>query len=467
MTNYYSANVGVLLNNGNGTFAAAVTYASSGSNPNSVAAGDLNGDNKADIAVANYSSGTIGVLLNNGTGVFAPAATYPSGNVDPISVTIGDFNGDGKGDLAAALYISSTIGVLLNNGAGTFAAAVTYPSGGSGPYAVAAGEFNGDGKTDLAVANYSTKTVSVLQNNGTGTFAAAVSYPSGGNNAYALAIGNYNGNGPADIAVANHNSSTVGVLLNNCNPDPCPAIPVSIPDAKALPSGVQPNTVYPGYAPAASITLTVKINGGTGPYNYTWSNGSHNASIVVSPTAKTTYKVSVSDANGCPGNQASITIYVVDVHSGKKGDKVEVCHKPGKLNETLSIAASAVPGHLGHGDMLGSCSRAGSCSDASGTSFTAQAVDRDAAQPNDLSAQVFVKALPNPSRQYFVLDIKTGDLSQPVQLRVVDFYGRVVEQKASLMGNQTLRLGESYKAGIYFAEILQGRQKTVVKLVKQ
>ena len=38
------------------------------------------------------------------------------------------------------------------------------------------------------------------------------------------------------------------------------------------------------------------------------------------------------------------------------GEKVLVCHKPDKKGgHTLSIASSAVPAHLGHGDTLGAC----------------------------------------------------------------------------------------------------------------
>jgi hypothetical protein len=37
------------------------------------------------------------------------------------------------------------------------------------------------------------------------------------------------------------------------------------------------------------------------------------------------------------------------------GEKVLVCHKPGKNQHTLSISRSALPAHLGHGDKLGPC----------------------------------------------------------------------------------------------------------------
>src|SRR5215218_10894124 len=81
----------------------------------------------------------------------------------------------------------------------------------------------------------------------------------------------------------------------------CPTITVSIPDAFALAQGVLANTVYPAYAPAASLTLQANVTGGTGPYTYDWSNGSHSSAITVSPTVTTTYSVAVHDQNGCPG----------------------------------------------------------------------------------------------------------------------------------------------------------------------
>ena len=101
--------------------------------PYSVTVGDFNADGKDDLAVANSDSDNVGVLLGNGAGGFAAAVTYASGGSSPYSVTVGDFNADGKTDLAVANYGSDNVGVLLGNGAGGFAAAVTYASGGSHP----------------------------------------------------------------------------------------------------------------------------------------------------------------------------------------------------------------------------------------------------------------------------------------------------------------------------------------------
>jgi hypothetical protein len=131
-----------------------------GNSPISVAVADLNGDGKPDLATANWFSDDVSVLLNQGNGTFAAAVNYGADSY-PISVAAADLNGDGKPDLAVANRNSDHVSVLLNQGNGTFAAAVSYAAGTS-PSSVAAADLNGDGKPDLAVANYNSDNVSIL-----------------------------------------------------------------------------------------------------------------------------------------------------------------------------------------------------------------------------------------------------------------------------------------------------------------
>src|SRR5438105_2090066 len=72
-----------------------------GGGPTAVAVGDLNGDGKPDLVIANGNAGTISVLLNAGNGTFAAAVNYTVGS-QPVSIAIGDVNGDGAPDLAVA-----------------------------------------------------------------------------------------------------------------------------------------------------------------------------------------------------------------------------------------------------------------------------------------------------------------------------------------------------------------------------
>jgi hypothetical protein len=153
--------VSVLMGNGDGTFQNAVNYGAGGG-PWSVAIGDLNGDDRLDLAVANYNSDNVSVLMGNGDGTFQNAVNYGAG-YGPALVAIGDLNGDDIPDLAVPNEVSGDVSVLMGNGDGTFQNAVNYGAG-YGPVSVAIGDLNGDGDLDLAVANSWSDTVSVLIN---------------------------------------------------------------------------------------------------------------------------------------------------------------------------------------------------------------------------------------------------------------------------------------------------------------
>ena len=224
----------------------------------------------------------------------------------------------------------------------------------------------------------------------------------------------------------------------------CPAINVSIPNAFALPSGTLANTVYPAYAPASSLMLQANVSGGAAPYSYTWSTGATTSSVTVSPTATTAYSVSVKDQNGCPG-MATKTVNVVNIAGGKNGDKINICHR----ENTLTIGNSGVADHLLHGDMLGSCQS---------SSITARSRDI-------IETGLAIRTLSNPSPNYFDIQIR-GKAGNNIRLTVYDNMGRIIETKSALPFNQMVRLGSSYRTGIYLVEIVQGAEKKTLKLVK-
>ena len=66
-----------------------------------LAVGDLNLDGNPDLVVANSGANNVSVLLENGNGTFHAAVNYAV-DVQPSSVAIGDLNGDGKPDLVVA-----------------------------------------------------------------------------------------------------------------------------------------------------------------------------------------------------------------------------------------------------------------------------------------------------------------------------------------------------------------------------
>ena len=214
VTNYGNDNgttVSVLLNNGNGTFQAQQTFAT-GTGPATVAVGDVNGDGRADLAVANHMSRTVGVLLGNGNGTFQSQQTFAAGQ-NPESVVLGDVNEDGRLDIIVTNYWAASVSVLLGNGNGTFQPQQVVATGPQ-PALVALGDLNGDGRLDLAVGNLGSNNLGVLLGNGNGTFQAQRTFATG-TSPIAVALGDVNGDGRSDLAIANNGSNTVGVLLNS------------------------------------------------------------------------------------------------------------------------------------------------------------------------------------------------------------------------------------------------------------
>jgi protocatechuate 3,4-dioxygenase beta subunit len=63
--------------------------------------------------IANYFGNNVSVLANNGDGTFAPHITYATDGY-PISVFASDLDGDGDIDLAATNLFSDNVSVLLN-----------------------------------------------------------------------------------------------------------------------------------------------------------------------------------------------------------------------------------------------------------------------------------------------------------------------------------------------------------------
>jgi uncharacterized delta-60 repeat protein len=77
-----------------------------------------------------------------------------------------------------------------------------------------------------------------------------------------------------------------------------------------------------------------------------------------------------------------------------------------------------------------------------------------------------VSAYPNPAPKAFTLQLRSSN-AQPLQVRVLDMAGRVVEARQNVAANTSLSFGAAYQPGIYYVEIIQGTQRKVTKLVKQ
>lgn len=219
---------------GNLSFGPGIDFMT-GQYPAQVAIIDLDGDGKRDLVVANTGSSstpsnTISVLKNTTIGSnisFENKMDFQAG-INPRVVAAGDLDGDGKPDLAVANRGNSYVTVFRNTGtAGTisFASKVEYATGIT-PADVAVGDLDGDGKPDLAVANAYSGSISVYKNvsaPGIVSFDTNIDY---GNTLYGpsgIAIGDLDGDGKPDLTATNSGAGYISVLKNKVN-DPSPII---------------------------------------------------------------------------------------------------------------------------------------------------------------------------------------------------------------------------------------------------
>ena len=84
------------------------------SNPYACALGDVNNDNRLDVAVSDCYNGNVVVLLGDGDGSFSNIRSYSTGSYSCLtSVAFGDFNNDSILDIVVANYNTNMIDVFL------------------------------------------------------------------------------------------------------------------------------------------------------------------------------------------------------------------------------------------------------------------------------------------------------------------------------------------------------------------
>jgi uncharacterized delta-60 repeat protein len=80
------------------------------------------------------------------------------------------------------------------------------------------------------------------------------------------------------------------------------------------------------------------------------------------------------------------------------------------------------------------------------------------------AAKLTVKAFPNAFTQFINLQWSGSD--KPVHITITDAMGRLVEKRTGLAPSGAIRTGNNFPQGVYFAEIVQGTEKIMLKLVK-
>ena len=208
-------NVKVFLGSGNGTLKKPATYKLPGM-PYGIAAGDLNGDHRPDLAVTNLA-GYVSVLLNDGKGGFGKSIAYSAGGGEVTDVKMADLRNDGREDLVVTNGSQGMV-VLLNKGNGAFGKPTIYrPCGNNcqGPETCVTADFNSDGKLDVACATQLDDSY-FFYGNGKGGFGGAIPIADTIKNqgGFSIAAGDFNNDGAPDLAIPIELKGKVAIMLN-------------------------------------------------------------------------------------------------------------------------------------------------------------------------------------------------------------------------------------------------------------
>jgi len=130
--------------------------------PSDLVVTDLNGDTFADVALSipGGSAGSILVLFSDGAGGFSSSLQINVGT-NPVSIAAGDVDGDGYVDLATANAGSGGVSIVMGAGNGTFGSAADTPTG-TLPSCVLVMDTDADNAAEVIVLDEADGTMTVL-----------------------------------------------------------------------------------------------------------------------------------------------------------------------------------------------------------------------------------------------------------------------------------------------------------------
>lgn len=213
----------------NSMFSGTYLYPTSGSSGNKIAAADIDGDGKVDLAITNFSTNNISIMRNTGfpgNPSFSTPITFNAGN-SPYGIAMGDIEGDGKVDIVCTNLGSGGVNGLSvfrnvsSSGNINLNTQVNFTTG-SSPIAVELADIDGDAKPDMTVINQSSNSISVLRNTSvfgsitSGSFSAKTDFAlANSSSATDMQSAELNGDGKLDLVVTCGGNSLFAVFQNN------------------------------------------------------------------------------------------------------------------------------------------------------------------------------------------------------------------------------------------------------------
>ncbi|HEU4717033.1 MAG TPA: FG-GAP-like repeat-containing protein [Bacteroidia bacterium] len=218
------------------SFSAAVSFATS-TGPVDVSTGDIDGDGIPDVVCTDFGASRIEIWRNTsvaGTFSFGVASTQFTLS-QPVAAKVSDLDGDGKADIAIANQGDWHMSVYQNfstTGSFSFSARHDYYAT-NGQNDLNIDDINGDGKPEIIITGQSNTGIGVYTNNttvgsiGTASFGSCYYYYVASGTLVSTASGDLNDDGKSDIIATDASTNDFAIFPNqwsqfiNVEPNTC------------------------------------------------------------------------------------------------------------------------------------------------------------------------------------------------------------------------------------------------------
>jgi hypothetical protein len=181
-----------------------------------VAAGDMTGDGRDDVAVAVRDRVITLVAGPGGRLERASEVALPGGVAE---VECADLNGDGRADLV--MLGRSAAGVAVGRGDGRFHAPWVVAHDAGAVSSAGTGDVTGDGRADLLLPDGPASVLGLYPGNGDGTFGERLDIPAG-NGPTDVVVADIDADGAQDLVVASDSYSTISLWAGTGRREPAP-----------------------------------------------------------------------------------------------------------------------------------------------------------------------------------------------------------------------------------------------------